>query len=103
MTENADGSAARDDEAADAAGAQRLGMTRKRVNRILNEARASGFVQITINSPVAACVRLENQLVDRLALRQAIVVPAPAPDIDVRTMVGAAAGQYVSEQLGDGA
>ena len=31
--------------------AQRLKMTRKRVNRILGEARESGFVQITIADP----------------------------------------------------
>lgn len=118
------GAAARDDDDADAAGAplvaricwhyfkegqtqdaiaQRLGMTRKRVNRILNEARASGFVQITINSPVAACVALESRLVARFGLRQAIVVPSPADTVDVRPLIGAAAGQFVSEQLADGA
>ena len=31
--------------------AQRLKMTRKRVNRILGDARESGFVQITIADP----------------------------------------------------
>jgi DNA-binding transcriptional regulator LsrR (DeoR family) len=83
--------------------AQRLGLTRKRVNRILTEARASGFVQITINSPVAACVGLESRLVERFALREAIVVPSPEPEVDVRGMVGAAAGHYISERLGDDA
>ena len=32
--------------------AQRLGLTRKRVIRILNDARSSGFVQITITDPM---------------------------------------------------
>jgi DNA-binding transcriptional regulator LsrR (DeoR family) len=83
--------------------AQRLGLTRKRVNRILNDARANGFVQITINSPVGACIGLEARLVEAYGLRRAIVVPSPAPGIDVRAMVGAAAGQYVSDQLAPGA
>src|ERR1700741_581905 len=39
--------------------ALRLGLTRKRVNRILNDARTSGFVQITINDPIGACGALE--------------------------------------------
>ena len=39
--------------------AQRLGLTRKRVNRIIGEARASGFVQITIDSRYATCAGLE--------------------------------------------
>jgi DNA-binding transcriptional regulator LsrR (DeoR family) len=83
--------------------AKRLGLTRKRVNRVLSEARASGFVQITIDSSVSACVGLEARLVERFGLRRAIVVPSPEPDVDVRTVVGAAAGQYVSEHLVEGA
>lgn len=83
--------------------AQRLGLTRKRVNRILTDARTSGFVQITINDPIGACVELEMRLCETFGLRRAIVVPAPAAGIDVRTVVGAAAGQYVSNHLAPGA
>jgi DNA-binding transcriptional regulator LsrR (DeoR family) len=83
--------------------AQRLGLTRKRVNRILNDARTSGFVQITINSPLSACTGLESRLVEAYGLRRAIVVPSPEPETDVRLVVGAAAGHYLSEHLGSGA
>jgi DNA-binding transcriptional regulator LsrR (DeoR family) len=81
--------------------AQRLGFTRKRVNRILNDARGYGFVQITINSPVGACVELEAGLARSYGLRRAIVVPSPETGSDVRAVVGAAAGQYVSEHLAE--
>ncbi|MCI3207977.1 MULTISPECIES: sugar-binding transcriptional regulator [Pandoraea] len=86
--------------------AQRMGITRKRVNRVLNDARASGFVQTTINSPVSAYVELEVGLVATHGphgLRNAIVVPTPDNDVDVRVVIGAAAGQYLSEHLADGA
>jgi DNA-binding transcriptional regulator LsrR (DeoR family) len=83
--------------------AQRLGLTRKRVNRVLNDARASGFVQVTINSPLGACVGLETRLVEAFGLRRVIVVPSPAPEIDVRGVVGAAAGHYISDRLAPGA
>jgi DNA-binding transcriptional regulator LsrR (DeoR family) len=79
--------------------AQRLGLTRKRVNRILSEARTSGFVQVTINSTAGACVALEAGLVAAYDLARAIVVPTPQAGTDVRAMVGAAAGRYVSERL----
>src|SRR5918993_1559538 len=79
--------------------AQRLGLTRKRVIRILNDARTSGFVQITINDPMGACAELEARLQATFGLRRAIVVPAPADGIDVRTVVGAAAGYYVSAPM----
>jgi len=83
--------------------AQRLGLTRKRVNRTLNDARASGFVQISINSPMGPCIELEAALVAAFGLRRAIVVPSPEAGVDVRTVVGAAAGQYVSEHLPEAA
>lgn len=83
--------------------AKRLDMTRKRVNRVLNDARSSGLVQIAINSPVAACVEMEVALVQKYGLQRAIVVPSPEAGSDVRAVVGAAAGQYVSDTLADGA
>ncbi|ARP99653.1 sugar-binding transcriptional regulator [Pseudorhodoplanes sinuspersici] len=79
--------------------AQRLKITRKRVNRILGDARENGFVQITITDPVGVCVALEAGLVERFGLRRAIVVPAPMAETDVRVFLGAAAGRYVSEAL----
>ncbi|RQR40732.1 sugar-binding transcriptional regulator [Burkholderia sp. Bp9142] len=83
--------------------AQHLGFTRKRVNRILNDARTNGFVQITINSPFGACMDLEARLRERYQLRQVIVVPTASDDTDVRTVVGAAAGKYISDNLQSGA
>jgi len=83
--------------------AQQLNLTRKRVNRMLGEARERGLVQITIQRPLGPCSELEAQLVKSFGLRQAIVVPSPIGDTDVRTMVGAAAGEYISDQLAPGA
>jgi DNA-binding transcriptional regulator LsrR (DeoR family) len=79
--------------------AQRLKITRKRVNRILGEARESGFVQITITGFTGPCCELEAHLVAKFGLRSAVVVPAPIGDTDVRNLIGAAAGHYISENL----
>ena len=79
--------------------AKRIGLTRLRVNRILNEARASGFVQVSINSPEGACVALEAQLAALYGLQEVIVVPATQPGHDERRVVGLAAGQYLSSNL----
>lgn len=83
--------------------AQRLGITRKRVNQLLGEARQAGLVQISIIGGRGACYELEAALVAQFDLRQAIVVPSPMPGTDVRPFVGAAAGQYISSQLPHGA
>lgn len=79
--------------------AQRLKITRKRVNRILGEARESGFVQITVAGITGPCFELEARLVAKFGLRNAVVVPAPIGDTDIRNLIGAAAGQYISENL----
>ncbi len=60
-------------------------------------------MQITINDPIGACAELEAGLQSAFGLRRAIVVPTPPAGLDVRTVVGAAAGQYVSSHLADGA
>lgn len=82
--------------------AERLGMTRARVNQIIGELRASGAVQITINTPHGPCVELEAALMDRFGLREAIVVPAPAAGTDVRHVTGVAAGRYLSQCITPG-
>jgi len=79
--------------------AQRLNMTRKRVNRILGAARDSGFVQISIADPAGQRTALEEKLIARYGLRHAIVVPTPLGDMDVRLFVGAAAAHYIAEEL----
>ena len=82
--------------------AQRLGLTRKRVNQIIGHALETGLVKIAIDSRYSACPDLESRLQAHYDLRLAKVVPSPGPGVDVRTVVGAAAGQLLSERLGDG-
>lgn len=76
--------------------ADRLKMTRLRVNRLLVEARGSGLVNITINSRLESCVRLERALMEAFGLREAIVVPTPAEAEQVPALIGKAAGEFVS-------
>jgi lsr operon transcriptional repressor len=76
--------------------AERLKMTRLRVNRLLVEARSSGLVNITINSRLESCVRLERALMAEFGLKDAIVVPSPADPGQTAAQIGKAAGEFVS-------
>lgn len=76
--------------------AERLKMTRLRVNRLLVEARSSGLVNITINARLESCVRLERALAARFGLREAIVVPSPADPGQTAAQIGKAAGDFLS-------
>lgn len=76
--------------------AERLTMTRLRVNRLLAEARSSGLVNITINSRLESCVRLERALVAEFGLKEAVVVPSPADPDQIAAQIGKATGDVVS-------
>lgn len=76
--------------------AERLKMTRLRVNRLLVEARSSGLVNITVNSRLESCVRLERALIARFGLKDAVVVPSPADPDQIAAQIGKAAGEFVS-------
>ncbi|MGH7003450.1 MAG: sugar-binding transcriptional regulator [Alphaproteobacteria bacterium] len=79
--------------------AERLGMTRLRVNRILSEARASGLVGITLNSRLAECVELEQELAERFALQAAAIIPTPVNHDQIPVQLGRAAGDFITRYL----
>lgn len=82
--------------------AQTLKVPRLRINRLLAQARGDGTVSITIQARSAGQVALERCLTEALGLDTAIVVPASAKGGDPATLVGYAAGRWLSEEMHDG-
>lgn len=82
--------------------AQKMGITRARVNRILQECRENGLVQIIINSEMAGCVAVERDLEKRFGLLRAVVVPTPVKEKNIYMAIGETAGAYISRNLRDG-
>jgi DNA-binding transcriptional regulator LsrR (DeoR family) len=79
--------------------ANRLRLTRLRVNRLLAEARQSGLVSIRINASLTSCLQLEAALCQRCGLREAVIVPTPEnPDL-IPALLGCATGGYLSRHL----
>jgi DNA-binding transcriptional regulator LsrR (DeoR family) len=82
--------------------ADRLGIARTTVVRLLEEARRRGEVQISIAEGDGDCVDLALRLEDALGLAEAVVVPA-APGVEATARaVGLALGRFLSETLADG-
>ena len=82
--------------------ADRLGLTRLKVNKIVGQARADGLVNIEIKLPLASCVALEERLKARFALDDVSVVPTlPDPDT-LQQVIGEAAGVMLDPLLTDG-
>lgn len=82
--------------------AERLGITRLRVNRIIGQARADGLVQIDIRLPLSSCVELEQKLAARFGLVAASVIPSISDTQAQAQIIGEAAGVLIQPLLKDG-
>lgn len=79
--------------------AQKLGIGRVTVVRLLATARERNEVRISIGDRLADCVALERQLEERFGISEAIVVPLSTREADATAPVSAAAGEYVSSMV----
>jgi DNA-binding transcriptional regulator LsrR (DeoR family) len=84
--------------------AERLRLSRPKVSRLLQQARADGIVQITVLSPPGIYASVEEELESRFGLQEAVVVDAGASDAPgaVSREIGAAAADYLQRTVGDG-
>jgi DNA-binding transcriptional regulator LsrR (DeoR family) len=82
--------------------ARDLGVTRARVIAWLAQAREQGLVAVRIAGKGDVQARLEQALRARYGLAHAVVVPAAAHPAHATTLVGHAAGSWLSERMRDG-
>jgi DNA-binding transcriptional regulator LsrR (DeoR family) len=82
--------------------ADRLGLTRLRVNRIIGQARAIGAVRIDVRLPLADCVALGAALAERYALQAVTVVPAMPDVAEQRRVIGEEVVQMLDPLLTEG-
>ncbi|MDC7227270.1 MAG: sugar-binding transcriptional regulator [Spirochaetales bacterium] len=76
--------------------AQRLGMSRQRVNRLLKRCREEGIVEIRIAGFEESFVELEGELESKYGLKQVIITPE-AETGQLYDVLGAAAADYAGE------
>jgi lsr operon transcriptional repressor len=79
--------------------ADRLGLTRLRVNRLLADARAEGLVRVTLNTGLASCLALEEVLKRETGLRDAVIVPTPEDSEQVHVALGRATAAFLARYL----
>ena len=83
--------------------AEKLGINRVRVNRLLAEARRRGIVRVTIHSKLAQSVDLEHRLAERFGLDLVEVVVGGTDDEQrLAEVVGAAAAATLAPLYRDG-
>jgi DNA-binding transcriptional regulator LsrR (DeoR family) len=79
--------------------ADRLDLTRMRVNRIVGQARTDGLVHVVVKLPLASCVALEEKLRARLGLVDVAVVPTVSDPDAQQQAIGEAAGSMLDPLL----
>lgn len=88
--------------------AQRIGVSRSNVSRMLKEARAQGMVEIRIHSPFRTVPGLQEELRARLGLRECLVLDVAnrgggsSGAEDVYERIAALAARYLQENIADG-
>ena len=83
--------------------AQRLGLSTAKVNRLLQQAREQGYVNITIRTPFQQLFDLEARLKAVFGLQEAIVIPAVGESSSsLLNALGTVAANFLLEHLRDG-
>ncbi len=84
--------------------ADRLGLSRPTVSRLLRRSRAAGIVRIEVIPPDGTHQALEQELEERFALREAIVIAGQSDSpAATRNALGRAAARYLERTLKSGA
>ncbi len=81
--------------------AERLGVSRTTVIRLLEEARQRNEIKFWIEEAEERCVELGLQLETHLGLQEAIVIPAGDSHDEISDAVGLALGKYLSNVISD--
>lgn len=81
--------------------AERLGISRSTVIRLLDEAMKRSEVQIWISEGIDTCVELATRLEQVYRLDEAVIVPAPHDEsaASMASAVGLALGQFLSQVI----
>ena len=79
--------------------AEVMGVSRAKVIRLLEEARAQGIVQFSFRKNDSQRVSAEQLLIDRFGLKDAFVIPTPLDSPAINQSIAQGAAHYVSDHL----
>jgi DNA-binding transcriptional regulator LsrR (DeoR family) len=81
---------------------RRLGLSTPKVNRLLQQARQQGMVEITIHNPLQHALDLENRLKASFAIQEVVVIQRIAEDVSTFAhSLGRAGARYLLAHLRD--
>ena len=81
--------------------AEFLDIPRMRVVKLLSQAKDEGIIQFKINQTIEKKVGIENSLMEKYSLNDAVVVPVSNPE-NINECLAKAAASYIDEKTKDG-
>ncbi|MCL1965007.1 MAG: sugar-binding transcriptional regulator [Firmicutes bacterium] len=79
--------------------AERMGISRIRVIKLLEKARQAGIIQFHLRRDSESRMQLERTLMEEYGLKDAFVIPAATSKDQVNAGIAGAASMYISERL----
>jgi deoxyribonucleoside regulator len=80
--------------------AQKIGISRPGVSRLLSQAREKGIVRIEIIDPEQNTTQLESQLSEKFDLKKVIIVPNEnVPDFELKKRLGLITAKYLEKLM----
>ena len=79
--------------------AERLNVTRRRVNEVLAEALDTGMVRISFETTLSESVELEQKLRQRFGLQDAVVMPSPQDPALLHSVLGRGAAGFLGRLI----
>lgn len=80
--------------------AERMGITRMRIIKLLDRARQMGIIRFTLRKEGESRMLLERRLIERYGLQDAFIIPAASQPDMVNANIATAASMYINERLG---
>jgi len=79
--------------------AAELGVSRQRVQRLVSRAMSDGLIHVRLEHPLASCMALEAQMVQRFGLRRCRVAPSLPHDMDQTPSIAPLAAAEIERVL----
>lgn len=80
-----------------------LGISRMRVIKLLNKARADGIIQFKMKEDSTNLLKLEEKLAKTYSLKDTFIISSSPSEVDVNENVARAAAMYINNRLEDNA
>lgn len=80
---------------------EKLGLSRQKVQRLLQEAKDKGIIKVQIENPKVNLLRIEEEMKARYSLSDVVIAPCPSSGDKLRDSLGRVASTHIKKLIGN--